>query len=295
MKLLAFLLLAATSAFAQDSLVVNEIRDDMSTGIKPAYSVFIPGTQFKFVESSWKKKLKSGKGEITEKKNEIILVKGLLADISSDTMTVVSRIEPSEENKPGTNVTVFFIASDSTFINSVQTPSIDKRAKTYLRAFAVEQYKNSVVNEISIEDRKLNEMKEDLRRLERENENCTKKINSKKNDNARLQEEISAGADQIETKSGEITLHEDALKDASKSDIKEEEEKKIKQLQKERNKLSEELESDKKSLEKNNSQIDDLQKKFELNKSTNIPHLKDEIEKQKEVVADLSKKLNSIK
>jgi peptidoglycan hydrolase CwlO-like protein len=99
----------------------------------------------------------------------------------------------------------------------------------------------------------------------------------------------------LETKSGEVDQQSETVKDIDASDQKMDEEKKLKQMNKEKSKLAEEITSLKKNIDKNNMQIDDLQKKLELNTSINIPAKKLEIEGQKEVVSNLSKTLNSIR
>ena len=76
---------------------------------------------------------------------------------------------------------------------------------------------------------------------------------------------------------------------------KNDEEKKLKQLQKEQNKLQEEITSLNKNVGKNNGVIEDMKKKQELNTKINLPAKKEEIEKQTEKVSALSKKLNTIR
>ncbi len=293
--LIALLVLSANLTFAQDSLSVKEIHETISKGYKPGYSVYIPKAGYKDIQSIWKKQLKNdGKSDVSEKKNELILAKTILSDICPDSITIYSKVTPAASGITGATLSVFVMLRDS-FITSDVNPSVDGGIKSYMRTFAVNQYRNSVVNELTAEQKKLSVLKEDLRRMERENENCTKRINSGKNNIARFQEQISANEDNLETKKGEVDQQTEIVKDMTNSDQKLDEEKKLKQLQKEKNKLIDEIASLKSDIDKNNSQIDDLQKKFDLNTNTNIPAKKKEIEDQKEVLSDLSKTLNRIR
>lgn len=294
--LITLFLLSFHFASAQDSLTVKEIHDAISKGFKPGYSIFIPKTNNKDIQSLWKKQLKNdGNTEITEKKTELQLAKTIVSGICSDSIVVISKVIQSTASVPGTNLSVFVIAGDTSFITSNSAPAIDGAIKSYMRSFAVNQYRNAVVNELNAEQKKLNVMKEELKRMERENENCIKRINSDKYNIARLQEQITANDELLETKSGEVDQQSETVKDLSDSDQKMDEEKKLKQMQKEKSKLLDEIASLKKDIDKNNSQIEDLQKKFDLNTSTNIPAKKEEIENQKEVVSNLSRTLNNIR
>jgi hypothetical protein len=294
-SLLILLVFTFNIVSAQDSLSVSEIHDAISVGYQPGYSVYIPMTDAKELTSAWKKHLKNdGKADISEKKNEIITSKCIIPDISSDSIVLYSKLTPAENNS-GTNLNVFVMAGRSSFISSEESPAIDKSIRHYLKMFATEQYRNAVVNQLTTEQRKLDVLKEDLRKLERENENCIKKINSAHKNNEGILEKISANAELLGTKSAEVDQQSEAVKDGAASDQKMDDEKKLKSLQKEKDQLKEEDESLHKQLDKNNSLIEDMQKKSDLNNSSNIPVKKEQIEYQKEVVSNLSKKLNSIR
>jgi len=189
--ILTFLVMGLSIARAQDSLVVEVIKEDISRGFKPGYMIVIPKSNVKDLAANWKKQLKTdSKKEVIDKKTEFVLPMSLLPAISSDSVAVFSRISASKTEKNSTELKVFVMASDSTFISAKEAPSVDDRIKNYVRLFGVSQYRNAVVNELNFEQKKNNEMKEELRRMEHENENTKKKIASNNYDNEKLQEKI---------------------------------------------------------------------------------------------------------
>jgi hypothetical protein len=296
-KLILILLLMGHSiAQAQDSLVVEEIKEDISRGFKPGYMIVIPKSNAKDLSSNWKKQLKTdSKRDVIDKKSELVLPLGVLSAISSDSIVIYSRITASKSEKTSTELKVFVMASDSTFISAKVAPSIDDRIKDYVRAFGVSQYRNAVVNELNFEQKKNNQMKEELRRMEHENENTKKKIASNNYDNEKLREKIAANDEDLDVKFEEITQLTKEIPEHLEPEQKSDDQKQLNKLKKEHDKINDEKSSFLKKIEKNNSENEDLQKKFDLNLSTNIPNKKLEIEKQEEVVKNLSHQLNNIR
>ena len=294
--ILTFLVMGLSIARAQDSLVVEVIKEDISRGFKPGYMIVIPKSNVKDLAANWKKQLKTdSKKEVIDKKTEFVLPMSLLPAISSDSVAVFSRISASKTEKNSTELKVFVMASDSTFISAKEAPSVDDRIKNYVRLFGVSQYRNAVVNELNFEQKKNNEMKEELRRMEHENENTKKKIASNNYDNEKLQEKIAANDEDLDVKGEEINQLAKEVSEQTESDQKSDDQKKISKMQKEREKINNDKESSKKKVGKNNSENEDLQKKYDLNVSTNIPKKKEEIEMQEEVVRNLSHQLNNIR
>jgi hypothetical protein len=294
--ILTILLFTFNAIHAQDSLMVVDIHEDISAGYKPGNFVTIPITNSKDISSAWKKQLKNdSKGDVTDKKNEMVLTKTILPAISSDTIVIYSRITSAISPKSGTDMKIFVMAGDSSFISSNEAPAIDGRIKNYLRTFAVAQYKNAVAEELNIEQKKLNQLREDLKKLEHDNENHKKRIKSNQAENMDLQEKIYSNDEVIDTKTSEIAQQANTVADAQAEDQKSDEEKKLKHLQKDKEKLLDEKQSNRKKIEKNNDANEDLQKQLDLNTSTNIPNKKEEIGREEEVVRNLSQKLNAIR
>jgi hypothetical protein len=294
--ILTILLFTFNAIHAQDSLMVVDIHEDISAGYKPGNFVTIPITNSKDISSAWKKQLKNdSKGDVTDKKNEMVLTKTILPAISSDTIVIYSRITSAISPKSGTDMKIFVMAGDSSFISSNEAPAIDGRIKNYLRTFAVDQYKNAVAEELNIEQKKLNQLREDLKKLEHDNENHKKRIKSNQAENMDLQEKIYSNDEVIDTKTSEIAQQANTVADAQAEDQKSDEEKKLKHLQKDKEKLLDEKQSNRKKIEKNNDANEDLQKQLDLNTSTNIPNKKEEIGREEEVVRNLSQKLNAIR
>jgi hypothetical protein len=293
-KLLFFFLLLSTIIKAQDSLNVIESDKKFSGGEYNSFSVKIPQTKFKEIKSDWKKYLHE-KGKINPKESdgEYVLKGTVVQDISKDTILSYSIVK---ENLSGVEVSVCFGNNQGEFYSSLKYPEIAERIKKLLRNFAVTEYKTAVNYELSAEEKKLSLLEQNLTDLENQNVKYDKTIKSNERSIENLNSDVKSNKTLHDIKSDAIDQQQRVLATfTSDSDMKRDEEKKLKSMQKEKKKIEKENESLHKDIEEKEDLNKSMKKTIDKNTEENIPNKKKEIEKQREHVVEVETKLKNIK
>lgn len=281
-------------ASAQDTIKVNEVELTFSKGNHHGFSVNIPQAKLKDVISDWKKYIRQkNKGNISENKGEYVLSKTIIPDLSPDSLIIYSIITTNVDDF---GLVAFITGNDSVFYSSLFNPELSLKIKNYIHNFAVNEYRNAVKNELSNEQKKLKQLEDNLDDLDHDNDKSGKKISANERENDRTQNEIKSNLNLQQLKSDAILQQQQLLATyQTPSDEKTSQEKKLKDLEKDKRKLEKQNESLHKNIEENESDNKLLQKKIDKNNADLIPARKTEIAKQKEKVLTVQYKLNGIK
>jgi DNA repair exonuclease SbcCD ATPase subunit len=293
-----FIVLTGITSKAQETIEVKNIEASMSRGTNTCYVVTIPQADPDIVQKNWIKKLQEGiKSKVKVVNEELVLTNVLKSELSNDTITIYSLIIQREAGKVVLNVFVetggvfFGPKADKTDLASDKT---DSNIKNYIRAFAVDQYKLAVANEMEGEQKKLETMQDDLKKLVKDEESMTKDISSLENDIDKTEREIKEIEANIDLKNQAIQANNASIMTITGEADKKAAQDKQKDLEKERNKLEKErsnakddISSYKSKIEKNNKNIEEG-KKLQEDKTA-------EISKQTEVVKAVQAKLDGIK
>jgi hypothetical protein len=291
------LILVSQSASSQVAIEVKNTEAIMSKGTQPCYVVQIPQAELKTVQQNWIKKLQeSTKIKVKELGQELVLSGAVKPELTSDTVNIYSLLIL----KDSTIIINVFIEIDSSFFSpkedktDLASDKIDNSIRNYLRTFAVEQYKIAVGEELEGEEKILNTFEDDLKKLEKEEENLTKEISTLENDIEEKEREIKEIDALNDQKQQEILSHSMSMLtitgEAEKKAAKEKEkelEKEKKGLEKDRSKAKDDISSYKSNIEKNQKEIIESQEQQELKK--------EEILNQQEVVKQVEVKLGGIK
>lgn len=291
-------LLTGLTCKAQEKIEVTTTQALMSKGPQTCYVVAIPQADLDIVQKNWIKKLQEGiKIKVKTVNQELVLNQVVKSEISNDTLNIYSLIIQREENRVIMNVFfetggVFFgPKEDKKDLGSDKT---DNNIRNYLRAFAVDQYKLAVSNELEGEQKKLETLEDDLKKLVKEEESLGKDNSSLENDIDKTDREIQQIEANIEVKNKAIVENNTSILSITGEEDKKAAQEKQKELEKERNKLEKErsrakddISSFKSKIEKNNKNIEEG-KKLQEDK-------KEEISKQTEVVKAVQAKLDGIK
>jgi hypothetical protein len=295
MKILLSLVITFVSLniFAQDSLVVTEETNSMSRGSQNGFSILIPQTKSKNVISDWKKFLREkNKSSYNEINNEYVLSMSVVPDISKDSILIYSVFS---QVPAGTHLTSYFSSKDSTFYSSKSDANISGRISSYLRNFAVAEYRKSVEEELEAEQKKLKNLQSDLTDLENSNDKMNRNIKENDRENERKKDDIKTNLSEQEAKTTAIVQEQQVIANFPEtSDRYKEESKRLKALEKEKKKLQNDNEGMNKKIDSNESENKDLQKKIDFNLSDKIPSKKVEISKQELVVKAVQERLNNI-
>jgi hypothetical protein len=290
-------LLISFSVLSQVAIEVKNEKAQMSKGMQNSYTVLIPQAILKTVQQNWTKKLQeSTKVKVTEAGQELQFLKAVKPALTNDTVSIYSFIIQKDSM---ISLSVF-VEIDTVFFSpkedktDLATDKIDNNIKNYIRAFAVEQYRLAVGDELEAEQKILKTKENELEKLEKEQSNLEKDNSSLENDIDDKEREIKEIEGNIDLKSKELLTHNASMltlatepeKKAAKEKQKEIEKEKS-QLEKSRSKAKDDVSDYKSSIEKNNKAIEQCQEDQETKKM--------EIEAQTKVVSDVQTKLNGIK
>jgi len=293
-RLLLILILLTNTLYAQDSLEVKESEKKFNDGHYPAFIIKIPQAKFKDVKSNWKKYLQQ-KGKLNPKEvdGEFVLKGTKIPEISSDTIVSYSIVTA---NTNDVEIVARFGNNESEFYSSSKKPDIATNIKTFLRSFAMAEYKTAVYNELTAEKKKLSLLEQNLVDLENNNVRFEKSIKANERSIERFNADIKSNKTLQDIKSESIDQQQRILATfTSDSDHKSDEEKKLKSMQKEKKKLEKENESLYKDIEEKEDENKSLRKQIDKNTAEVIPAKKTEIEKQREHVVEVDTKLKNIK
>lgn len=292
-KLILLLLLISNISKAQDSLSVTEMNRSFSLGNKNCFVMDIPQTNYKSARSNWKSYLKKqSKRNSIEKNGEITLPLGPLQDVTTDSITVFTTIVSEGVL---TKLCVFVMMNDSSFLSSSTNGEASNSMNHFIRKFGIEEYKRGVNDELENETEKLKSLESNVEKIEGENESLKKDIKKNERTISRTQDNIKLNEQEQTLKSNSILQEKTVLNNyVGSQEQKEKEEKLLKQLTKEKEKLQDKKESMMKDIDDLESDNRGLEKKIDKNNDDKIPEAKEIVAKQKIVVSNVQSKLNRI-
>lgn len=280
-------------AAGQELLQVAEGTNSCSLGSQASYSVSIPQAKLKEVKSAWKKYVRQGtKKSAEEDGNEIILSQAVLPALGPDTFTVIARTEAADN---GVQFTTFYHWNDSLFMSSSIDGNQSEKIKSYVRTFALQQYKIAVEDQLSENQKTLKSLDNDLEELISSNEQSERKIKEHNRSIDQLKDEIKTTEKELELKSEEVIRQKMVVESFTGTpEARELEEKKLRELNKQKKKLIDRKENMHKDIDDYEKKIKDRERSIEKNKSELIPVKKDEITRQKEINKGIEEKLKGI-
>ncbi len=294
MKKIIFLFaLISNVCQAQDTLKVLEMDRSFSLGNKNAFVIDIPQANVKTINSNWKTYLRQqSKRSTSEKNSEIVLPKGPIISIGTDSITIISMVS-SEGTK--IKLITFFMMNDSSFLSTLMNNEISSAAKHFIRQFGIKEYKNAVNNEMLEEQKKKNELEKKVNNLDKENESLRKDIKDNERTISRKRDEISDNEQEQSLKSSSILQEKTILNNfVGTTEQREKEQKQLKQLTKEKEKLQDNKESLLKKIDDLESENRSIQKRIDKNNEELIPDAKANVARQKTVVNNVLTKMNNI-
>lgn len=290
------LLLVATFLIpkAQTNIVVEETSRAFSKGEQPSFLVTIPQAKLKEVEKEWIKYIrKDSKGKPETINGEVWMPGAVVKNISPDPINIYSRLTETQE---GVILTAWIAITDVAFVSKQLNTDQDLAAQNYVRNFAVEQYKAAVKSELKDEQDKLKKLENELDGLIKDEEKSVKKISEHKRSIERNEAAIVTSKNDQKLKAEQVANQKRVVEQLRNTpgDAFKEAEKTLKKMEDEQRKLE-------KDNEKLNRDIDNWNKDIRseergIEKSKQDQRLKrEEIEKQKNVVNEVQRKLNGIK
>ena len=209
MKNLSFLVvLFSFTILNMLSAQVVETEMRMSDGIQSALEVDLKGDA-KQAEKLWKKHVKKlGKLDWDRKNKEHLLFNVVIPDIDSENpVTIYTKFSSSKDITKGT----FWIKMDSDYLNSSDDAEELRGAGKWIQEYAYLVEREYISNMVKDEEKNLDGLNKDLRKLDKKNEGFHKDIEKAKDAIAKAEREIEDNLKEQEKKNKEIEAQKEKV------------------------------------------------------------------------------------
>lgn len=221
-------------------VLVEAVQSSMSKGTNAGFQVEIPEVTPDQIEKNLENDLRNKtKSKVAKNNNEYAIQGTLLTSISDKPLNVYVILTKLDSSTRA----VYFFEQDSVFISESVDANKSNLSKEYIRAFALNQYKEQTQTRIKNETNKLEALEKDLKKLMSQNESLHSDIKSLESsiNNANMDIKANEGAQELKTK--EIYKHKELVATIKEKETKKTAEKVLNDLNKENKKLRSEHES----------------------------------------------------
>lgn len=295
--LFLFFLLALVSASnlrAQDTLVVLESMRPSGMGTQPCFSILVPQRSPKEVSGGWKKYMrKETKKSVDEEGAELVLPSCILPSLGTDSLSVYAQVQPEGS---GSRLYAFFQKSESSFVSGTSDEILAGSIRKFLLRFGTEEYKKALEDDLENEQKKLSQLETGLQELENNNVRSQKKIHENERSIDRLKSDIKLNEKEQDLKADEV-LRQKLIVEAyqGSSEGKDAEEKKLRELNKQKKRLLKENENMHSTIDDLESKIKEYERSIDKTTKELIPGKNAEITAQKVMVKMAEEKLKNIR
>lgn len=295
---LALIFLIPILSNGQEKVEVNQKTVTMSKGEQPAYTVFIPESNYEEVVENWVKIIRQNtKSKVEETEHEFIILATEIKEIINKPINLYSAVIKADSS-------VKIIAAfeiDSVFFSYIEENKTIENEKThhhiqnFMRDFAIEQYKDFVSEELSEAENLLKTKNKEYKDLSKQIENYQKSIQENEQKIKDSQDLISSYEGENERKQGEINKKKESVASLSgEPELEKQAKSQLKSLEKEKKSLGNKLEKENKNIVEYQSEITEYDRQIE-DLLENQLEKKNEIEVQEDVVNSIKTKLAGIK
>ncbi|HRE66886.1 MAG TPA: hypothetical protein PLM56_13145 [Cyclobacteriaceae bacterium] len=244
------------------SILVEEVKSQMSRGLKAGFQINIPEVTPDQVEKDLQNDIRNKtKSKVVKTNNEFALQGTVLSAISDKPLNVYVLLTKLDSSTQA----IYFFEQDSVFIADSVDRNKANLSKEYVRTFAVNQYKLQTQKRIKAETDKLETLEKELRKQMSQNEEMhldIKKLESEIS-NANMDIKANQGAQDIKTK--EIYKQKEQVAQIKEKETKKTAEKVLSDMNKENKKLRDELESLNRKIVKHRAEIESIKVKIRNN------------------------------
>jgi hypothetical protein len=277
---------------AQKPIIMSEDSLRIGNGMLPAISVLIPEVQYDKTLKNWTKLLETGtKSKLMTENSEMSILGAILKSITPNAINVYSVL--SDRDSALYLVAAFELKKDLYIARSTGEADFSK-AKDLVFEFAKEQYVDLASEQLKAEENKLKDLDKELGSLQRDQSGMEKSIRKSNrtidNERERLVElntQLTTLTQRIADERIQYTTMDEGL-------TKDEKEKVLNGLEKERKKLTKTIASSEKRISKSEGSIkkanNDIPRNDRIQEKYN-----EEIRAQETVVQRFTDKLNTIK
>lgn len=270
---------------------VKKEQQMMSKGENLAIIVKIPEADIKMVQKGWEKAIKNKtKSKIQKEMNETWIASTLLTEIYQEPMAVYGKVISTDG---GVDVIAFF-EIDSVFINQENDDDKVTSASQFMRKFGVEQYRLAVNQQLKDEEKKLKGFKQNLSKLQKENEKLHKTIKANESSILSKESDIEVNISDQVLKGKEVEKYKHEVSEAGSPEKEQIAKKSLKTKEKEKKKLQKKNQDMHKDIAKFKADIEKAKRAIQHN--LDLQAMENEaIKTQMVMVRAVANKLDKIK
>jgi chromosome segregation ATPase len=293
MKNLPILLLAfifVQGVFAQQPIRVYEDSITFGKSKYPGVVVTIPEANFEKLQKDWKKELESKtKSKVVIENGEWSIFGANVKDLSPTPVNIYSKLRNQDSLVELRSVVEL---KKDVYVEKQSSEML--KLETYLKDFAKNQYIETASSQLKVEEDTLRQLKKMLSDYEKDESNFKEDIKSAERSNKEQEDNMSAFNAEIETLATEINSQNAQLTSMGEGSIKDDKAKYVKDLDKKKKKLGNDIESSEKKIKKANKEIEEAEKGIPEKQSLQ-EEMKKKIAGQELVVRKYEEKLDAIK
>lgn len=288
------LLLALTTLFLKAQMPITVYEDTLQFGssVAPGITVNIPEADYEKTLRNWIREQESGtKSKVVTESNGMSIFGANIKDISATPVNIYSTLVKQESELL---LSVAFELRKDEYI-SLNTGEGDlAKAKAYLFNFSKNQYLDFASEELKVEQSKLRSIEKDLSSLQSRESRLSRSLGKSNRTVVRERDRLVVLNNDLTTASAAIAEHSSQLSTMLPGTGRDEKEKYIKNLEKDRKKLQRSIRSSENRMKKANSAIDKANRDLPRNDRTQ-ERIKEQFSEQQAVVQTYTDKLNRIR
>jgi chromosome segregation ATPase len=288
--LLLALIIIIPGAFAQQPIRVYEDSITFGKNKYPGVVVTIPEANYERLQKDWKKELEARtKSSVVIENGEWSIFGANTKNLSPTPVNIYSRLNNLDSL---VELRAAVELKKDVFIEKQSSEML--KLETYLKEFAKNQYLETAGSQLKIEEDTLRQLKKMLSDYGKSESNLKEDIKSSEKLIKEAEDNISALNSELETLGSEIDNQNTQLSAMTDGSTKDDKAKYIKDLEKRKKKLGNDIESSEKKIKKANKEIDDANKQIPEKQSLQ-EDMKKKIAAQELVVQKYQQKLDVIK
>ncbi len=283
---------------AQQEIRVFKDSAMISKGKQVGYAVHIPEGDIEEIKKEWSKLIRQNtKSKVEELGLEINIMGTQIEEIHHAPINLYSSIYKTDT----VIKLIAFFEIDSVFFifdatnKTLQSEKNHHAIQHFMRNFAVEQYHNTVAEELDEEEKELKMLNKEFENMQKENENAQKDIEECEQGIINSEHAITTLTTDNERKLEDINIQKESMASIPKdTDLGKEAKKDLKSLEKDKKNIENQLEKERKNIVECTATIDEMNRLIEQN-TERIEELELSIDLQEDVVKAVTSKLGGIK
>lgn len=289
--MLVFVVFSST-VFGQKPIRLAEDSISYGAAKYPGITITIPEVSYDRTQKNWIRELQSGtKSKVVNENGEMSIFGANIKVISPNPMNIYSKVI---NNDSVVMLMASFELKKDQYIQKSNGDAELLAAREYLKEFAKTQYIDFVKDELQVEEKKLRDLNNELNSLKNEKSRMQKSIQSNRSTITEQKDNILVQNNELNKVSAEIISENNLLTSMDEGAAKEEKASYIKDLEKRKKKILNEIEASGNRITKANNEIDEAERNIPKNESEQEV-MREKVARQDAVVQKFTDKLNRVK